>query len=62
MGDWLLGLPVLAMGAIILGLTYLGTAAIYWVITRLAENERTRAAFKAGAWMPPFGRPARPAS
>ena len=47
MGDWLFGLPVLAMGAIILGLTYLGTAVIYWVITRLAENERTRAAFKA---------------
>jgi hypothetical protein len=47
MGDWLLNLPVLAMGTVILGLTYLGTAVIYWVITWLAEDERTRAAFKA---------------
>jgi hypothetical protein len=47
MGDWLLDLPVLPMGAVILGITYIVTAVIYWVITRLAEDERTRAAFKA---------------
>jgi len=47
MGDWLLQLPVLAMGAIILALTYAGTAAIYWSVTWLARDERTRAGFKA---------------
>jgi hypothetical protein len=47
MGDWLLDLPVLPMAAVILGLTYLITVLIYWVVTRLAQNERTRAAFKA---------------
>jgi Protein of unknown function (DUF4239) len=47
MGDWLLNLPVLAMGAVILALTYLGTAVIYRVVTWLAQNERNRAAFKA---------------
>jgi Protein of unknown function (DUF4239) len=47
MGDWLLNLPVLAMGAVILALTFLGTAVIYRVVTWLAENERNRAAFKA---------------
>lgn len=47
MGLWLLQLPVLAMGAIILALVYLGTAIIYWTVTALAKNERTRAAFKA---------------
>jgi Protein of unknown function (DUF4239) len=46
MGDWLLNLPVLAMGAVILGLTYLATAGIYWVVTWLAVGERARA-FKA---------------
>lgn len=46
MGDWLLNLPVLAMGAIILGLTSLATAGIYWVVTALAVGERARA-FKA---------------
>ena len=47
MGDWLLNLPVLAMSAVILGLIYLGTAVVYWVVTRLAEDQETRAAFKA---------------
>lgn len=46
MGDWLLNLPILAMGAIILFLTYLATAGIYWVVTTLAVGERARA-FKA---------------
>jgi hypothetical protein len=46
MGDWLLNLPVLAMGAVILGLIYLATAGIYWAITRLAVGQRA-IAFKA---------------
>ncbi|HKU62349.1 MAG TPA: DUF4239 domain-containing protein [Gemmatimonadales bacterium] len=47
MGLWLLQLPVLAMGAIILAFVYLGTATIYWVVMALAKRERMRAAFKA---------------
>ena len=46
MGDWLLGLPVLWMGLIILGAIYLLTAALYLLITWLAVGERGRA-FKA---------------
>jgi hypothetical protein len=47
MGLWLLQLPVLAMGAIILGLIYLGTAIIYWSVMSLARDERKLRAFKA---------------
>ncbi len=47
MGLWLLTLPVLAMGAIILGLVYLGTAIIYWAVMSLAKQERMLRAFKA---------------
>ena len=47
MGLWLLNLPVLAMGAIILGLVYLGTAIIYWAVMSLAKDERMFRAFKA---------------
>jgi Protein of unknown function (DUF4239) len=47
MGLWLFQLPVLAMGAIILGLIYLGTAIIYWAVTALAKKDRLRVAFKA---------------
>jgi len=46
MGDWILNLPVLWMGALILGVTYLFTAALYVVVTKLAVGERARA-FKA---------------
>ena len=46
MGDWLLGLPVVWMSVLILGATYLVTAVIYVVVTRLATGERGRA-FKA---------------
>jgi hypothetical protein len=46
MGDWLLSLPVLWMGVMILGATYLFAAALYAVVTRLAVGERGRA-FKA---------------
>lgn len=46
MGDRLVNLPVLWMGALILGVVYLITAGIYLVVTRLAVGERGRA-FKA---------------
>ena len=46
MGDWILNLPVLAMAVLILGATWLGTAAIYLAVQRLATGERARA-FKA---------------
>jgi hypothetical protein len=46
MGDWLVNLPVLWLGALILGVVYLMTAGIYLVVTRLAVGERARA-FKA---------------
>jgi hypothetical protein len=44
--NWLLDLPVLAMTAVILGVTWFGTALIYLTVTRLATGERARA-FKA---------------
>lgn len=46
MGDWLLALPVVWMGVLILGGVYLFTAALYVVVTRLAVGERALA-FKA---------------
>jgi len=46
MGDWLLNLPVLWMGTLILGAIYGFTAGLYWLITTLAVGERARA-FKA---------------
>ena len=46
MGDWLLGLPVVWMGAVILGAVYALTAGIYVVVTKLAVGDRARA-FKA---------------
>jgi len=46
MSDWLLNLPVLWMGALILGAIYLFTAGLYVVVTTLAVGDRGRA-FKA---------------
>jgi hypothetical protein len=46
MSDWLLNLPVLWMGALILGAIYVATAGLYLLITALAVGERARA-FKA---------------
>ena len=43
---WLFDLPILAMGAVVLGATWLGTALIYLTVTRLATGDRARA-FKA---------------
>jgi hypothetical protein len=46
MGDWLLNLPVLWMGVLILGAIYLWTAALYLIVSRFAVGERA-GAFKA---------------
>ena len=55
MSDWLLNLPVLWMGVVILGFIYLGTAGIYLLITKLAVGDRLKA-FKAitPAILPPL--------
>jgi Protein of unknown function (DUF4239) len=54
--DWLLNLPVVWMAVIVFAATYLFAASIYWVVTRLAVNDRTRA-FKAVSpgMLPPLG-------
>jgi Protein of unknown function (DUF4239) len=56
MGDWLLNLPVLWMAVVVFAATYLLAASIYWVVTRLAVNDRARA-FKAlsPGMLPPLG-------
>lgn len=46
MTDWLINLPVVWMTVVMLALTYLATALMYTVVTRLAVGERARA-FKA---------------
>src|SRR6185437_7673139 len=43
MSDWLINLPVVWMAVVMLLLTYLLTAAIYMIVTRLAVGERARA-------------------
>jgi hypothetical protein len=56
MSDWLLNLPVPWMALVVFGATYLVAASIYWVVTRLAVNDRARA-FKAlsPGMLPPLG-------
>ena len=56
MSDWLLNLPVLWMAAVVFAATYLLTAVVYWIVTRLAVNDRARA-FKAVSpgMLPPLG-------
>ena len=56
MSDWLLNLPVLWMAVVVFAATYLLAAGIYWVVTRLAVNDRARA-FKAVSpgMLPPLG-------
>jgi hypothetical protein len=46
MSDWFFNLPVLWMGALILGAVFVFTAGLYLLITALAVGERARA-FKA---------------
>ena len=56
MGDWLLNLSVLWMAVVVFAATYLLTAVVYWVVTRLAVDDRARA-FKAVSpgMLPPLG-------
>ena len=54
--DWLLNLPVLWMAVVVFAATYLLAAGVFWVVTRLAVNDRARA-FKAVSpgMLPPLG-------
>jgi hypothetical protein len=54
--DWLLNLPVLWMAVVVFAATYLLAASVFWVVTRLAVNDRARA-FKAVSpgMLPPLG-------
>jgi hypothetical protein len=56
MGDWLLNLPLVWMAVLVFAATYVLAASIYWVVTRLAVNDRARA-FKAVSpgMLPPLG-------
>jgi len=56
MSDWLHNLPVLWMGLVVFGFTYLVTAGIYVAVTVLAVGERARS-FKAVSpgLLPPLG-------
>jgi hypothetical protein len=56
MSDWLLNLPVLWMAVVVFAAIYLLAASTYWVVTRLAVNDRARA-FKAlsPGMLPPLG-------
>lgn len=56
MSEWLLNLPVLWMAVVVFAANYLLTAGIYWVVTRLAVNDRAKA-FKAisPGMLPPLG-------
>ena len=56
MSDWLLNLPVLWMAVVVFAAIYLLAATTYWVVTRLAVNDRARA-FKAVSpgMLPPLG-------
>ncbi len=54
--DWLLALPIGVMVLVVFAGTYLGAAAIYFVVTRLAVNGRAKA-FKglSPGMLPPLG-------
>ena len=56
MSDWLLNLPVLWMAVVVFAATYLLAASIYWVVTRVAVDDRARA-FEAVSpgMLPPSG-------
>ena len=56
MSDWLLNLPLLRMAVVVFAATYLVAFSIYWVVTRLAVNDRART-FKAVSpgMLPPLG-------
>ena len=56
MSDWLLNFPVPWMAVVVFAATYLLAAVVYWVVTRLAVNERART-FKSVSpgMLPPLG-------
>ena len=56
MSDWVHSLPLGWMALVVFGGTALGTAAIYWIVMRLATEDRARA-FKAVSpgLLPPLG-------
>src|SRR5262249_8500683 len=56
MSNWLLNLPVLWMTVVVFAATYLLAACVYWVVARLAVNDRAKA-FKAVSpgVLPPLG-------
>src|SRR5215468_12189067 len=56
MSDWLHNLPIVWMALLVFGLTALGTAAIYVVVTVLSVGDRARS-FKAVSpgLLPPMG-------
>ena len=56
MSDWIHALPLGWMALVVFGGTALGTAAIYWIVMRLATDERARA-FKgvSPGLLPPLG-------
>lgn len=57
MNDWLHELPVLWMGILVFGVTYLVTAAIYVAAYRLTKKERGRGWLKGSSagMLPPMG-------
>jgi uncharacterized protein DUF4239 len=56
MGDWLLNLTIPGMAVVIFAAIYLLAACVYWVVTRLAVDDRAKA-FKAVSpgMLPPLG-------
>ena len=56
MSDWVHSLPLGWMALVVFGGTALGTAAIYWIVMRLATEDRARA-FKgvSPGLLPPLG-------
>jgi len=56
MTDWLYDFPVWLIALVVFAATYVVAAVVYWVVTRLAANERARA-FKAlsPGMLPPLG-------
>jgi hypothetical protein len=56
MSDWLFNLPLTGMALVVFAGTYAAVAVLFWVVTRLAVDDRARA-FKAlsPGMLPPLG-------
>ena len=56
MGDWVFNLPIPGMAVVTFAAIYLLAACVWWVVTKLAVNDRARA-FKAVSpgMLPPLG-------